>query len=189
MHTPRIKLDDILITERPLCGEAGSVAAPVQQHGLKKIAEAMSHSPQQVIQMLCDLALDATGADATGISWLLPNDEGFKWIGLSGSFASSIGNIVPRFDSPCGTVLGRNTPLLFSRPERYFEWMQPAELSAAESLVIPFYAPSGEACGTFWAATHDEQHSFQRSDAQVLTSLAAHASSALKILGWYDRLH
>ncbi len=186
MQIPRVKLDDILITERIQSAAADTSAGPLQLDGLKKIAEAMSDSPQQVIQMLCDLALEATGSDTAGISWLLPDDEGLKWIGLSGAFSPYLGNIVPRFNSPCGTVLDRNAPQLFTRPERYFEWMQAADVSAAEGLVIPFYAPSGEARGTFWAATLDEQHSFQRNDAQVLTSLAAHASSALKILGWYD---
>lgn len=189
MQTPRVKLDDILITERIQCAEADASAAPMQPHALKKIAEAMSESPQQVIQMLCDLALEATGSDATGISWLLPEDEGFKWIGISGAFSPCLGNIAPRFHSPCGTVLGRNAPQLFSRPGRYFEWMQAADVSAAEGLVIPFYAPSGEARGTFWAATLDEQHAYGRDDAQLLISLAAYASSALKIMGWYDQQH
>ena len=80
--------------------------------------------------------------------------KNFHWRAIAGEWRSQLGGGTPRNFGPCGTVLDRNTALLFSHPERDFPYFGEVKPLLEEGLLIPFYI-DGEAVGTIWIVSHD----------------------------------
>jgi len=120
-------LDDILITEvlsrrapRPPDYEA-------KNRALVQLAQAMVAPPQNILQMLAEAALDLCNAQTAGISLLEVSDSGeqiFCWRALADVNRSQLGGTTLCGFSPCGTVLDRLEPLLFSNPARHFPYLR-----------------------------------------------------------------
>src|SRR5262249_35183083 len=116
-------LDDVLITDdlahRP--GRPPNYA--VENRALAVLAEALADSPQTILQKLVETARDVCRADSAGISILEPSGAAdiFRWHAIAGPFATHLGEWMPRGASPSGVVFDRDTPLLFSYPERHFD--------------------------------------------------------------------
>ena len=89
----------------------------------------------------------------------------------------SLGRWTPREFGPCGTVLDRNVPLLFSHPERDFPYFGKVAPLIEEALLIPFYL-EGEAVGTIWVVLHDDSRRFDAEDLRVLSNLGTFAEAA-----------
>ena len=185
MNNSEVTLADVLKTERLARGKSKPYQLEQELRGLDRIAQAMSASPEKVLDMLCELALDATGSHSAGVSWLLPGDDGFRWIAIAGRLSSHVGTVAPRFHSPCGTVLDRHALQLFSHPERYFQWLECAGLPVPEGMIVPLFSPGGKAQGTFWVVRHEAGPPYDWQDAQMVTAFVTYASSALQILGWF----
>ena len=80
--------------------------------------------PEGILQKLAETALTLCRAHSAGLSLLEEGDQkrNFHWRAVAGTWASHLGGGTPRDFGPCGTVLDRNTPLLFSHPERDFPY-------------------------------------------------------------------
>ena len=89
----------------------------------------------------------------------------------------SLGRWDPARIRPCGTVLDRNVPLLFSHPERDFPYFGKVAPLIEEALLIPFYL-EGEAVGTIWVVLHDDSRRFDAEDLRVLSNLGTFAEAA-----------
>jgi PAS domain S-box-containing protein len=185
MHTDgrAVALDDVLITSeltrrRPRAPDYAS-----ENRALVALARAMEVNPRNLPQTLVDMAIDLCRAGSAGISVLKAEADGeyLAWEALSGAYAPSIRNRTPRHCSPCGTALDRNAPQLFSYPARYFTHLGEAAAPIVEALVIPLYA-SGQPLGTIWLMAHDAQCQFDAEDVRLMTSLAAFASAALRVI-------
>jgi hypothetical protein len=86
---------------------------------LVALAQQLS-SPADILQKLVEAAITLCGAHSAGISLLHENGQNFYWPAIAGRWAAHVGVDLPRDLSPCGTVLDRDAPQLFSHPERYF---------------------------------------------------------------------
>jgi PAS domain S-box-containing protein len=185
MHTNggAVALEDILITSeltrrRPRAPDYAS-----ENRVLVALAHEMAVNPRNLPQTLVDMVIDLCRAGTAGISVLKADAGGeyLAWEALSGVYAPSIRRRTPRHFSPCGTALDRNAPELFSYPGRYFTHVAEADAPIVETLVIPLYA-GGQPLGTIWLMTHDEQRHFDAEDMRLMTSLAAFASAALRVI-------
>ena len=118
----KASLREVLITDklaarvprRPdYAGEAAALCA---------LASRLSESPQTVLNMLAEKVVELTGAHSSGISIAekVGDQEVFRWHATGGEFAPFVGATMPRYDSPCGTVLACNETLLMREPERHF---------------------------------------------------------------------
>ncbi len=129
------------------------------------------------MQKLAETALTLCGAQSAGISLLEADGKRFYWPAIAGQWAQHVGGGTPREFGPCGTVLDNNTALLFSHPERDFDYFAPVTPLVEEALLMPFYI-NGNAVGTVWIVTHDQGRRFQTEDLRLMTDLGTFAASA-----------
>src|SRR5262245_32941595 len=117
-------LEEVLVTSELARRPARPPDYEVENQALSAMAEAMVGSPQMILQKLVEAALHLCRADSAGISILEPGGAAgvFRWHAIAGQFAANTGKHVPREASPCGIVLDRNATLLFSYPERHFDY-------------------------------------------------------------------
>jgi len=148
-----------------------------ENRALVALVEAMTASPDDILQYLVETALDLCRAHSAGISLLDGDRERFRWPAVAGQWAPYLGGGNRRDFGPCGTVLDRNTALLFSHPERYFTYLTGVQPSVEEGLLIPFYV-GGQAVGTIWVMAHDQSRRFDAEDLRVMTNLAHFAAAA-----------
>src|SRR5262245_3404346 len=175
-------LDDVLITAELARRPARSPNYAAENRALGDLAEAMADSPQTILQKLVEMALDLCRADSAGISILEPGEAAgvFRWHAVAGQFASNIGGEMPREASPCGVVLDRNASVLFSYPERYFDYGMAIDPPIVETLLVPFHT-KGKPVGSLWVIAHTPSRQFDAEDQRLLTSLSRFAAVAYQI--------
>ena len=109
----------------------------------------------------------------------------FYWPAIAGIWKPHIGGGTPRDFGPCGTVLDRNSALLFKRVEKVFTYFEPVKPAVEEALLVPFYV-NGRAAGTVWAVAHDDRRKFDAEDKRQLESLAQFAAVAYQAANSLD---
>jgi signal transduction histidine kinase len=154
-----------------------------ENRALAKLVVALAQSPRTILQKLAEQILEALRADSAGISLLTEDKKSFYWTAIAGAWHPHIGGGTPRDFGPCGDVLDRNTPLLFTHPERRYAYLLEAAPLAEEALLVPFYAAGKAAVGTIWAIAHDEARKFDPEDLRQLESLGRFASAAYHAMG------
>jgi PAS domain S-box-containing protein len=154
-----------------------------ENRALVALAQVLADSPHTVLQTLADTLLDICQAGSAGVSLLTTEEDGkrFYWPAIAGSWKSHIGGGTPRDFGPCGDVLDRNTPLLFSHVERRYTYFKPVLPPVEEALLVPFYV-GGKAVGTIWVVAHEEHRKFDAEDLRIMSSLGRFASSAYQVL-------
>jgi PAS domain S-box-containing protein len=179
-HVPA-SLDDVLITAELARRPTRSPDYAAENRALTELAEAMADSPQTILQKLVETALDLCRADSAGISILEPGGTAgvFRWHAVAGRFASEVGNQVLREAAASGTVIDRDTSLLFSYPERHFDYGM-VDPPIVEALLVPFHT-EGKPVGTVWVIAQTPSRKFDTEDQRVLTSLAHFASTAYQV--------
>ena len=175
-------LDDVLITAELARRPRRSPNYAAENRALADLAEAMADSPQTILQKLVEMALDLCRADSAGISILEPGEAAgvFRWHAIAGPFASNIGGEMPREASPCGVVLDRNASVLFSYPERYFDYGMAIDPPIVETLLVPFHT-KGKPVGSLWVIAHTPSRQFDAEDQRLLTSLSRFAAVAYQM--------
>jgi PAS domain S-box-containing protein len=129
------------------------------------------------LQKLAETALSLCRAQSAGVSLLDETRKNFYWPAVAGQWACYLGAGTPRDFGPCGTVLDRDVPLLFSHPERLFTCLAEVKPYLEEGLLFPFHV-DGQAVGTIWVVNHDHGRQFGAEDMRVLGDLAAFAAAA-----------
>src|ERR1700730_1765667 len=152
-----------------------------ESRALIDLAREMATSPDKILQKLTETALRLCGAQSAGISILEPDGKRFYWPAIAGRWAEHLGGGTPRNFGPCGTVLDRNAALLFSHPERDFDYLAPVPPPAEEALLMPFFV-HGKAVGTIWIIAHDDRRRFESEDLRLMRDLSAFAASAYESL-------
>ena len=150
-----------------------------ENRALVGLATELATAPDGILQKLAETTLSLCRAHSAGLSLLEESDRkrNFHWRGLAGVWAPHKGGGTPRNFGPCGTVLDRNMPLLFSHPERDFPYFGDVSPFVEDALLVPFYI-KGEAVGTIWVVSHDDARRFDAEDLRVLTNLATFAAAA-----------
>ena len=148
-----------------------------ENRALVALVEAMTASPDDILQNLVETALNLCRAHSAGISMIDGDRECFRWPAVAGQWSPYVGEGTRRDFGPCSTVLNRNTPLLFSHPERYFKYLAPVRPPVEEGLLIPFHV-GGKPIGTIWVLAHDQSRKFDAEDLRVMTNLAHFAAAA-----------
>src|ERR1043165_6352905 len=110
-----------------------------ENRALIALAKEMAASPDGVFQKLARTALVLCDAHSAGVSLVEDDDEQkyFHWRAIAGTWAPRLGWRTPRDFGPCGTVLDRDTALLFLRPHRDFPYLGKVKPCLEEGLIIP----------------------------------------------------
>ena len=150
---------------------------------LVQLAETLARSPDQILQVLVDSALQLCRAHSAGVSLLEEADQHsrFHWRAIAGKWAQFEGGGTPRDFDPCGTVLDLNEPLLFSHPERDFPYLGDSSPAIEDSLLVPFYV-NGKPLGTVWVVSHHTSKCFDAEDLRIMTNLSKFAAAAYQTL-------
>ena len=150
-----------------------------ENQALIELAQALATAPETILQKLADTALVLCRAHSAGLSLLEEPDQKrrFHWRAIAGEWASHRDGGTPREFGPCGTVLDRNTAMLCSHPERDFPYFGEVTPLLEEALLIPFYV-KGEALGTIWVVSHDQNRRFDKEDLRLMTNLGTFAAAA-----------
>ncbi len=178
-HDGPVPLESILCTEELDRRPPRPPDFEKENRALVALTQSMSDSPQTILQTLADTILNICDCGSAGISLLTTHDGGkrFYWPAIAGEWQAHIGGGTPRDFGPCGTVLDRNCPLLFTHVERVYTYFEPVTPSVEEALLVPFYVEN-KAVGTIWAVAHDHSHKFDAEDKRLLLSLGRFASAA-----------
>jgi PAS domain S-box-containing protein len=158
-----------------------------ENRALVALASALADAPRTVLQTLAEKVLEVLPADSAGLSLLTKDEKRFYWPAIAGAWQPHLGGGTPRDFGPCGDVLDRNVPLLFTHWERRYPYLCPATPLAEEGLLVPFYV-HGKAVGTIWAIAHNDRRKFDAEDLRLLESLGRFASAAYQALASIDDL-
>jgi PAS domain S-box-containing protein len=159
-----------------------------ENRALIALAQQLAISPIGILQTLAETALTLCRAQSAGISLLEPDGKRFYWPAIAGRWTEHVGGGTPREHGPCGTVLDRNAALMFSHPERDFEYFAPVTPLIEEALLMPFYI-KGSAVGTLWVIAHDQSLRFQSEDLRLMTNLGTFAASAYQAVLSLKAIH
>ncbi|MGD0023907.1 MAG: PAS domain S-box protein [Xanthobacteraceae bacterium] len=180
----RVPLEHVIITAELGRRPSRSPDYEGESRALAMLMEVMADRPgaDSILQKLVETALELCRAHSAGISILEKENERevFRWRAVAGPWSIYRGEAVPR-ESPCGTVLDRNSALLMRYPERHYTYAQNITLPIAEALLIPLHV-GGEPVGTIWIISHDETRRFDAEDHRLMTSLGRFAANAYQLL-------
>ncbi len=172
-----VPLESILITEQLQQRTSRRPDHQAENRTLAALVQALADSPDTILQALAEQVLELLGTGSAGISLLTKDGQRFWWAAIAGQWSAHLGGGTPRDFGPCGDVLDRDAPLLFTHWERRYPYLAAATPLAEEGLLVPFRA-GGKAVGTIWAMAHDPERKFDAEDLRLLESLARFASAA-----------
>ena len=177
-HSDAVPLESILRTDELKRRPSRPPDREKENRALVSLIQALTDSPESILQTLAETILEVLACGSAGISLLTIIDgcQRFYWPAIAGAWKSYIGGGTPRDFGPCGDVLDRNVPLLFQHVERRYTYFQPVTPQVEEALLVPFFV-GGKAVGTIWAVAHDN-HKFDAEDERQLVSLSQFASAA-----------
>lgn len=193
MSSPKIDavpLESVLCTDELTRRPRRAPDYESEARAIKVLLKSLASSPKTVLQVLANTALAVCRGHSAGISLLeagspghvSPRGDRFRWHAVAGQWAPLIWDTTtPRDNGPCGTVLDRDTTLLFSLAHRHFTQFAGVRPLLVEALLVPFHV-DGHAVGTVWVVAHDESRKFDGEDRRLLESLAAFATIAYEVL-------
>lgn len=148
-----------------------------ENRALTKVVRALAEASATILQTLADTLLEMLKADSAGLSLLNEAGDRFYWPAIAGAWFPHLGGGTPRDFGPCGDVLDRNEPMLFTHWEQRYAYLSGATPLAEEGLLVPFHV-NGKVVGTIWAIAHDDRRKFDGEDLRQLQSLGKFASAA-----------
>jgi hypothetical protein len=184
-HEASVPLASILCTEELNARPSRTPDFEIENRALVGLVQALSDSPQTILQILADTILKILDCGSAGVSLLTDGGKRFYWPAIAGKWKAHIGGGTPRDFGPCGDVLDCNSPLLFKHLERRYTYFQPVTPLVEEALLVPFYVDS-KAVGTIWAVAHDPDRKFDAEDQRRLLSLGRFASAAYRAVNSLD---
>src|SRR5215468_1167539 len=182
-----VPLESILCTEELLRRPWRPPDYEKENRALVALSGALADSPRTILQTLAEKVLEVVQADSAGLSLLTKDEKRFHWAAIAGAWQPHIGGGTPRDFGPCGDVLDRNVPMLFTHWEWRYPYLRPATPLAEEGLLVPFYV-HGKAVGTIWVIAHNDRRQFDAEDLRLLESLERFASAAYQALASLEDL-
>jgi signal transduction histidine kinase len=184
---PTASLDSILCTEELLSRPRRPPDHEKENSALVVLVSALADSPRTILQTLADKVLEILDADSAGLSLLTKDEKTFYWAAIAGAWRPHLGGGTPRDFGPCGDVLDRNVPMLFTHWERRYPYLSSAMPLAEEGLLVPFYV-NGKAVGTIWTIAHRNDRKFDAEDLRLLESMGRFASAAYRTVQSIEEL-
>jgi PAS domain S-box-containing protein len=184
---PAASLESILCTEELVKRPSRRPDYDKENSALVALVAALAASPRTILQTLADKVLEVLSAGSAGLSLLTKDEKKFYWAAIAGAWQPHLGGGTPRDFGPCGDVLDRNNPMLFTHWERRYPYLNEAMPLAEEGLLVPFYV-SGRAVGTIWVIAHSTRRKFDAEDLRLLQSMGRFASAAYQAVEAIDEL-
>lgn len=171
-----VPLDAVISTHTLPFREARAADLAAENQAMLALIQTLNTHPDDILQRLTDVALELCHAGSAGVSILEDESEVFRWHGVAGGLAEHRWGTLPRYFSPCGTVVDRSAFQVMSAPERHFEYLKDVRPTVEEVLLVPFSVDQ-KIVGTVWVVKHDPNAHFDSEDARIVSSLAAVAAA------------
>jgi transcriptional regulator with GAF, ATPase, and Fis domain len=173
-------LDDVLINEQLLQREPRPARLDLEIEALHHLMQQFVKDSRTFLDAVVETTCRLCGGDSAGISVeeTLPDEsKRLRWVATVGMASEMRDWTMPRFDSPCGIVMDRNSPQLFHKPHRYFRDI-PENFEFDEALLVPWRV-NDEIRGTLWVQSYRNGKHFDREDLRLVESLRAFAQAAV----------
>lgn len=178
--------DPVLDTERRLASRQSRPSDHARENAaLLALADEMAQTPENVLNLLCELILELCHSDSAGVSLLDDAGEDFRWPAVAGAWAPFVNGTMPRSESPCGKVIEHDQVLIFRNVVEQFPASAQASPNIEEIMLAPFHR-DGVPIGTVWAISHDPAHEFDGEDRRILTNLSRFAAAAYQMTSAQD---
>jgi len=175
--------DPVTMTEQWLSSRPPRPSDHARENAaLLALADEMAQRPENVLNLLCELILEACDADSAGVSLLDANNDRFVWPAVAGAWAPFVNGGMPRSASPCGKVVEHDQVLIFRDIIAQFPAAAQALPEIDEIMLAPFHR-DGTPIGTVWAISHSPGRQFDSEDRRVLGNLARFAAAAYHMTG------
>jgi len=173
-------LEDVLITEELARRPSRVADYRVEADAIAVLIAALTDPNSDVLQSLAEAIVGMEMAESAGVTLQVRsgNQQCF-WRAVAGHWRDHAGRAMRTDQSPCGTVIARDTPVLLREPSRHFPTFD-FEPAAYEILMVPLHVDS-RAIGTIWAISHSGDRSFVEEDVRLLNRLGALASVAYRL--------
>ncbi|RAS33178.1 ATP-binding protein [Paraburkholderia bryophila] len=159
-----------------------------ENSALLLLANAQTGPRGAFLQAIADAARNLCHAGSAGISLVEKPEEGerlFRWLAVSGAFATLQGKATPWSQCPCGLTLDKGRPQLFLEPQQHFSLLRGGPTPIAEGLVVPIVT-DGMQLGAIWVMAHSADRLFEQEDVRLLSNLAIFAGAALTVVDARD---
>lgn len=176
-------LEDVLITRQLQERSSRPPDYRAENSGLSALAQELASHPTNVLQRLCEIAVELCQANSAGVS-IAEEIEGakiFRWRAVAGELAPYLHSMLPYDFAPCGIVVQEDAPQLLSHPVRYYPYVEAVEPYIYEVLLIPFRV-AGQPVGTVWIVSSQKDRHFDHEDERLLTNLSQFAAATLNLL-------
>lgn len=131
-----VGLNDILITAALAQRSPRTPNLQAEAQALHTLARQLAEQSQTMLKTLVTVAQELCQAGSAGVSLLEATADGeeFCWSAIAGALAPDEGRTTPRHFSPCGICLDRESPQLYSYPERCFTYFRQVKPTIVEGL-------------------------------------------------------
>jgi signal transduction histidine kinase len=150
-----------------------------QVKGLNLLARAFVETPETILQVLVNAAVDLCGAESAGLSVEREQDsvKFYQWVATAGQYGRFLNAILPLYPSACGVCLERGRPQLFRVSQRFFDLMGIEAPLVTDGMLLPWQA--NDARGTLWIMAHGRAEAFDAEDLRIMEALADFAATAV----------
>ena len=176
----KLTVDDVLINDQLCLRPMHPSRTENEILTMRKLAEKFLTDSADLMDATVVAVRELCGADSAGITVIetLPDgSEGLRWVATAGRIGELGLQQLPRHHSPCGTVIDRQAPQLFSQPGRFFTYIEDS-WDVVEVLLVPWQV--GDVIrGTLWAVMHTDRRKFNHEDLRILQTLVIFAGAAV----------
>src|SRR5262249_41520267 len=129
---------------------------------------------------------DVCDVDSAGITVLERTGDKaiLRWHAMTGRLTRWLWQTLPCDGSPCTEVIGRNTALMFARPDRIFPALCDYSPRIEAALLVP-WTYRRRTAGALWAIAHTPRK-FDAEDIRLLKNLADFVGAAWNIVHGRD---
>lgn len=115
-------LESVVITDKLAHRPARKPDDEAEKAALAELAQCLASKPESVLDLLTQKAVELCHAHCAGISIEEGREPGavFRWKSVSGTWKRYAGGTLPRWNSPCATVLDRGVPQLMTNVHRAY---------------------------------------------------------------------
>jgi hypothetical protein len=150
-----------------------------QIKGMNQLSHAFAGTPDTILQVLVNAAVDLCGAESAGISIEREQSSAkfYQWVATAGQYGRFLNAMLPLYPSACGVCLERGSPQLFRVSQRFFDLMGIEAPIVTDGMLLPWQLD--EVRGTFWIMAHEKTEAFDWDDLRVMQALAEFAAMAI----------
>jgi hypothetical protein len=149
--------------------------------GMRRIAHALIESPESVLQVLVEAAVDLCGADSSAISLEKADrteDAWYHWVAIAGEYSGMYNAIFPHYPTGCSVCLERGRPQHVRAGKKYFDLLGIPAKPVTDGLMFPWQ--NDEERGTFYILAHERETAFDPGDVRIMEILADFAAIGVR---------